>query len=624
MAETADLPRARPLGRSLDPLPGESLAGFVLRLAHRLRVSPDHVLRRTGLADVRGNSQAVAKSALSTGLLEPRARRFADAARLSSAEATGLTLAPLAGHYPPVARSLAFQRSGQSVPRLSWLFPAASRYCPRCLAGDSSAIQNLHGGPWRACWRLPVVFACPDHDVFLEHLCPGCGHAVGAGNHAHLVARPTIAGLHPAQCRQRHPAATSRPRNPDALCGTRLDQAPPPQPSDRPGPELLTLQRKINTRLAPEQPGVLSGQYFTELLLVAALVAITWPRARPPACGTALDAATRFLAEREDPARRHHSVAPPADARAGAVLLLAADNLLDSIDLRSALIPLAPVENRTGSGVVPRRHHSWDDMLKKHRAECSERFQLATENLVFSFRRDRGMNRVPAGGLRYRPEHVPAFLPQPWAERHLGAFTGLSAKTLRRGAAAFLVRRALGGGLDAAARFLGINPHDRHVAFGSRITRWVRSQGDPHAFELALDGIAAELRAADRVDYQRRRQALARWTLPQDTWEKLLAQLDRQPGDAAITDDRKRLAVTVYIWTQVTQGESEFAPCPARIADDPVRRREWAVQRRNISRLFGQTDRHPHYRQLRSLLEPVIARLADTIDTGQKPRSGSW
>ncbi|MFI6849703.1 hypothetical protein OG535_40660 [Kitasatospora sp. NBC_00085] len=104
----------------------------------------------------------------------------------------------------------------------------------------------------------------------------------------------------------------------------------------------------------------------------------------------------------------------------------------------------------------------------------------------------------------------------------------------------------------------------------------------------------------------------------------LLARLDRQPGDAALADDRKRLAVTVHIWTQVTQGESEFVPCPAHIVDDPVRRREWAVQRRNVSRLFGQTDRHPHYRQLQLLLDPVITQLADTIDTGRRPLSGSW
>lgn len=41
----------RPFGLSLDPLEGESLTGFVLRLAHRLHVSPLELARLTGLTE---------------------------------------------------------------------------------------------------------------------------------------------------------------------------------------------------------------------------------------------------------------------------------------------------------------------------------------------------------------------------------------------------------------------------------------------------------------------------------------------------------------------------------------------------------------------------------------------
>ncbi|WP_431782416.1 TniQ family protein [Streptomyces chumphonensis] len=623
MAESLELSCTRSLGRSLAPLPGESLAGFILRLAHRLRVSPDQVLRRTGLAELQTNAQAAAKSALSTSLSGSRARRFAHAARLSIPEATALTLEPLAGHYPPVARALSFQRAGKRIRRLSWLSPVTARYCPQCLAGDGSVIQNQHGGPWQTCWRLPVVFACLRHNVFLEHLCPGCGHPIGTAFHGQLIARPTIAGLHPAQCRQRHPAAISRPRTPDALCATRLDRSPPPS-SDRPGPEFLALQTKINSMLDPHQPGERSSQYLTELLLVSALVEISWPRARPTAAdATALGTADRVIADRVDsPEHRYYCAVPPRDARAGAALFLAADRTLNSTDLRSTLTPLAPTENRNRSGIIPRRHHTWDDMLKKHRAECSERFQLATQELVFNFRRDKSGNRAPTRGLGYRPEHVPAFLPKTWVERHLSQFTGLSNKTLRRGSAILLVQRAQGGNLNTAAEFLGLNPRNVHTSRG-RTLGTIRSQGDPLTLDLALDALTAELQSTPLIDYQRRRQALATWTLPPDTWEVLLAKLDRKPG-AAITDDRKRLAVTVYIWTHVTQGQPEHAPCPAHISEDPVRRREWTIQRRNICRLFGESDRHPHYQQLKTLLHPLIAQLADTIDRNQTPRSGPW
>ncbi len=46
------IPPARvPLPRSLAPLPGEALPGYVLRLAHRLGRSPQRLAELTGLAD---------------------------------------------------------------------------------------------------------------------------------------------------------------------------------------------------------------------------------------------------------------------------------------------------------------------------------------------------------------------------------------------------------------------------------------------------------------------------------------------------------------------------------------------------------------------------------------------
>ena len=42
--------RPRPLPRSLDPLPDESLIGFMLRLSHRLDLPPARIATLTGLA----------------------------------------------------------------------------------------------------------------------------------------------------------------------------------------------------------------------------------------------------------------------------------------------------------------------------------------------------------------------------------------------------------------------------------------------------------------------------------------------------------------------------------------------------------------------------------------------
>ncbi|MGW1354891.1 TniQ family protein [Streptomyces sp. NPDC002409] len=618
MADTPESTSIRPLGRSLDPLPGESLSGYVLRLAHRLRVSPDQIVRRTGLADIQGNTQAMAKSAYSTLLPEDKATDFAAAACLTPTEASALTLAPWASRYPPIARTLDCFQLAQRVPQLDGLFATTARYCPACLAGDGSPIQNLHGGPWQRSWRLPVFFACLRHQRFLEHLCPACHRPVGTNSYSHLIGRPTIPGIHPAHCRQPHPQAKSRPRTRDAICQGRLDQIEL-HPADRPEPELLTLQHKIADMLAPEESAVLASQYFTELQLVTALVIITWPRTRPSTHCTAVTAADQYVAEHHPPQQRHYSNAPPTDARACAAFLHAADTLLSADDLRIALAPLAPVENRTRTGINPQRHRSWDSAFKKHHDACSPRFQLAAETLVPSFRRTRpGGRRVALSRVGYKPEHVPAFLLQEWADQHLSTFTGASTRLLRRTAAAYLVRRASGGSLNEASQFLGISSSDKRIGFATVLGKWIRTQDNLHAFDSAVDAIATDLEAAPPIDYRRRRQALFNWTLPADHWHEMLARLTIPPGNGAITDDRKRLAVTGYIWARVTQGEIRLSPCPADIVNDPAARHAWQRQRAETAHWL-KTDSVHYYHQLKPLLDAYADQLAHYIEAGLPP-----
>ncbi|MFI1169502.1 TniQ family protein [Streptomyces sp. NPDC020801] len=364
MTDTALRPEARPIGRSLDPLEGESLAGFVLRLAHRLHVSPDQLMRRTGLADIEPNTQARAKSGWSTFLPASRTSVFAPTTRLSLSETTALTLADWAAYYPPIARTAALLKAGRPTRQIDGLFASTARYCPDCLAGDGTPIQKRHGGPWQRVRRLLMFFVCLRHERFLEHLCPACHQAIGSRRYGHLIARPTIAGLHPAQCRQPRPRAEGRPLSREDLCQGRLDRAEL-HPADRPSTELLALQQKIAALLAAGAPEPAS-QYFTELQLVTALVIITWPRSRPGTSSTAVTAADQYAAEHHVPKQRHHSNAPRTDARACGAFLQAADTILSADDLRIALMPLAPVENRTRTGITPTRHHSWDTAFKKN------------------------------------------------------------------------------------------------------------------------------------------------------------------------------------------------------------------------------------------------------------------
>ncbi|MER6563965.1 hypothetical protein ABT300_40850 [Streptomyces sp. NPDC001027] len=81
-----------------------------------------------------------------------------------------------------------------------------------------------------------------------------------------------------------------------------------------------------------------------------------------------------------------------------------------------------------------------------------------------------------------------------------------------------------------------------------------------------------------------------------------------------LSDDRRRLAVSGYIWTRVTEGEPDFAPCPPHIAPDPALRAVWTRERHNVFHWLRTTDHQPYYGALKPLLEDHAERLAKAID----------
>jgi len=87
----------RPLTRSLEPLDGESLAGYLLRLSCRLRVSPLQLARLTGCTDTGTITRR--------RMLDLDIPRFAQVTRLSEDEARSLTIISWTDRYPPVSRS---------------------------------------------------------------------------------------------------------------------------------------------------------------------------------------------------------------------------------------------------------------------------------------------------------------------------------------------------------------------------------------------------------------------------------------------------------------------------------------------------------------------------------------
>ncbi|MEU3088020.1 TniQ family protein [Streptomyces massasporeus] len=352
----------RPLPRSLDPLPDETLTGFILRLAHRTGTTPGEITIRTGLAP---HDRPGLPTRLPLGSLhhlnDERVTAFADVTHLTPGEVTGLLLAPLGDRYGPLNPALTPRRTpARMIYDNPWVLTRSTRYCPLCLAGDGDTIQDIHGGAWQRLWRLPVVFLCLRHQRFLQHECPGCGtpvHSVRTAN-ANAIARLSDDTLHPSQCR-------SAAQQPETACGTFLTKADPSvaRTDEATMTVLLQVQEQIMDLLTRNGPdATMSGgapvpvaHYFADLRATVAMIFRSWPVAREyastPRLAAALDAEYASRAAQAEPLLNTSGkektskpyTAPPMDSLAAAAVLDIASQLLQVTDPHEARKRLAPL-----------------------------------------------------------------------------------------------------------------------------------------------------------------------------------------------------------------------------------------------------------------------------------------
>src|SRR5439155_8982737 len=194
---------------------------------------------------------------------------------------------------PPAApRPDTTGRRGARIHLDQWVLSKSTRYCPTCLAGDCSPLQNRHGGAWRRVWRLPVVFTCPVHHRYLNHRCAACDQPA----HHRTVGLPPrwwSTDLHPTQCRAtRHPP-TPTSGVPHPGCDAFLTAAPVVK--RRPTTAVLAVQQRLLDALAPTTEMVeclgrptSPGQYFTDLIQLSYLIRRSWPLGRDLVSTTAL------------------------------------------------------------------------------------------------------------------------------------------------------------------------------------------------------------------------------------------------------------------------------------------------------------------------------------------------
>ncbi|MCX4850397.1 TniQ family protein [Streptomyces sp. NBC_00893] len=90
-----------PLPRSLEPVSGESLVSYLLRLGHRLGLSPLHLICAAGWT-----GHHYVPGSLLLDLSGPQAEAFARLTRQTADEVSALTLAQWRDRYPPITRSM--------------------------------------------------------------------------------------------------------------------------------------------------------------------------------------------------------------------------------------------------------------------------------------------------------------------------------------------------------------------------------------------------------------------------------------------------------------------------------------------------------------------------------------
>lgn len=565
----------RPLPRSLAPLPEETVPGFLLRLAHRLDITPSQVAARTGLL-------------APDGYIPPRfilhipdatAARFARLTQLSRVEVDALCLSSLKDRYPPL--DLDYSRLGAAGPNkgatfsnyASWLFPRSTRYCPRCLKGDGSPIQNQFGGTWRKSWWLAPVFACPIHHIMLETHCPTCRqhlHPPTAGRGASDAVMHSHHPRHPAQCRAHR---TVRNDTSPGCLASLADAVHTPA-----SPELQALQNRILTtlHLSPHHRSSAvvtdteqrnAARYFNDLFLLVALVRTSWPEAR-------LQAPTWINSDQLDHYHRdlaRRNARTPIDAAVRAGLPIDPDSCAQLLALSERLHPAATTSNPdrlTAMLLRAERRPAWTRLVRSLAPNCSIPLQEAAAPLLHAGpqrHRRPATTRPRRREFSFDHKNVSHFLAEPHIQPLLDIVgDSIKSRTVHRFAAVRIVTAVEACSLPTASSLLGLPPDWGNRANRS-VMRWAHchhvSDGVRRAVDHIIDRIDAD---STRINYQQRRNALAEWSISPDHWAAIKTDLTplltSQTQDLSLPDELTHHIASIIVWSIVTQGDPQTAP----------------------------------------------------------------
>ncbi|MCX5053068.1 MULTISPECIES: TniQ family protein [unclassified Streptomyces] len=612
-------PALRPLARSLDPLPGESLAGFLLRLSYRMGSTPHRLATLCGLTC---RSDSIPQEQL-RGLNPVAAEQLARAAHLTMSEVRALTLQDLTRTYPPLVRLRTDKADIGSKSHINWATNPDSRYCPHCLRGNGSPAQQAFGGAWQLRWHLPITFACTQHSCLLESTCPQCAQPLSGRviRRYSLVQIPHVSGLHPGQCRNRAPGHIPKPRARAVPCGARLDAprhaASALSPLDM--QRVLDLQHNLNLRLEPGQTHRTADKeaphtYFPDLITTARLITLSWPKGASflPSATLAdlVDGyATPYLYNSPQSGLQVRRNAPRGTAESSALLLAAATALgdRDLVPLRERIEPLARE--------LYRRSTSIGDKLFAD-SDASATLLRAAAPRIYGFQK-RSTLRVAQNCYRFHTDEIPPLLPREWFDAYfqhlvhcLPTMTMLLERHLRWAGSLRLAELIRHQAWPMCAESLGI-PRNSARRTMNVLGKQLTTPGLWPAFEDAVDQVAHQLHGQDRrVNYANRRRSTADWCLSLADWKAPCEGIPGLEQRQATGDPRVGEAV---IWCMVNRASYLHSPTVTHRRSDSYSPRRLTEQ---ASLFANRTQRRPSHATLSRRLAAYAARLAQACDEG--------
>ena len=506
-------PMPRPLPRSLSPLPGEALSGYLLNLAHRLDYRPTELAQRVGLIKPAG---ANIDTRFSIFLPAEVTARVAHACNLTPAEVSAMTLSRWDGLLYDAST---LGKAATTLHGTGWFNPALTRACPSCLLERHS--DSVDRVLWRASWKTPWSIVCNRHQTLLEATCANCGTAFGAAGKSTggLIPNPRRPASHPALCRG--PGSGT-----DGMCGHRIDQ----QPTHAAPPALLDLQAHLDAVLESAGTATTSlgvevhpAQYLRDLRAVAVLLQLADHRGTAPQLpGEYSTALTQHLEERAErrAARQAQDrsdrtwTEPPIDTRTLATLLHQAANILalPTPAAAQAVLPdlvLAAQE---------REQLAWNRV--RSAAQPSDglfRFFAPKRAGTFSVHM---LRAACPTDLTITTDLVPAYLDEARYAKWFSAFAPAEERNIRRAVPLAIVQLIEECLLNQAADHLGIPMISAQAAL-IRAGRACKRTGRDDEFRRLIGLTAQDLQRAG-VNYGGRRQHLSAFPdIPDGDWHRL-------------------------------------------------------------------------------------------------------